>query len=97
MLEQQCSSELTPRSMRLRSSYLNENHPLFGIAEKLELKPFGSPTLSDMALLKMPSVKIGPGDSARSHSANEYILVQEIKDAIGVYGQLINELVKIEL
>ena len=53
------------------------------------MKPFGSPTLSDQALMPFPSFKLGPGQSARSHSANEYILVSEIEDAINTYLKLL--------
>jgi acetylornithine deacetylase len=56
------------------------------------LNTFGSPTLSDQALMTFPSVKIGPGDSARSHSADEYIVIQDIKDAIELYYDLLDDL-----
>lgn len=97
ILKNNCTSELTARSMRLKSSCLSQGHPVYKLLEKLDLEPFGSPTISDMALIQLPSIKIGPGDSARSHTANEYILIQEISDAIGVYKKLINEILKIEL
>lgn len=92
-----CSSDLTPRSMRLRTSYLKENHPVFKLLHSAGMKPFGSPTLSEMALLDFPSIKIGPGDSARSHTANEYILKEEIVAAIEIYKKLIGEIQKLEL
>ncbi len=97
ILKAQCKAELTPRSMRLRSSFLDGKHAVFGILTDLGLKPFGSPTLSDMALLDFPSVKIGPGDSARSHTANEYIYEAEIMDAIEMYTEIIKRIVKVEL
>ena len=56
------------------------------------LEPFGSPTLSDQALMRFPSVKIGPGDSARSHSADEYIRLPEIREAIDIYVRLLDGL-----
>ena len=56
-------------------------------------QPFGSPTLSDQALMKFPTLKIGPGDSARSHTADEYILIHEIEEAIDLYIQLLDGLV----
>ncbi len=56
------------------------------------LTTFGSPTLSDQALMPFPSIKIGPGDSARSHSVDEYIVIQEIKDAIEIYYGLLDGL-----
>jgi len=56
------------------------------------LKPFGSPTLSDQALMKFPSLKMGPGKSRRSHTADEYILIDEIEDAIKIYLELLDGL-----
>jgi acetylornithine deacetylase len=53
-------------------------------------RPFGSPTLSDQALMPFPSFKLGPGDSARSHSADEFICLSEIEQAIGMYVELLN-------
>jgi acetylornithine deacetylase len=55
------------------------------------MQPFGSPTLSDQALMPFPSFKLGPGDSARSHAADEYILVTEIEQAINTYVQLLSD------
>lgn len=94
LLRTKCQSELKPRSMRLKSSFLPEGHPLFEVMEQLQLTPFGSPTLSDMALLKMPAVKIGPGDSSRSHTANEYIRIPEISVAVDIYTALLEYTVK---
>jgi len=71
--------DVVPRSLRLRASGIEENHPLVQSAKKLGLKLYGSPTTSDQALIPVPSVKIGPGDSARSHSADEFIFVDEIR------------------
>lgn len=97
ILEQTCISELTPRSLRLKSSSLSAEHPVFAVIEKIGLSPFGSSTMSDMALLPFPSIKMGPGDSARSHTANEYIMETEIKDAISIYVLLTEELLNIDL
>lgn len=97
MMAEKCESSLTPRSMRLRSSSLDKNHPVHAVLRDLNLKPFGSPTLSDMSLMDFPSVKIGPGDSARSHTANEYIHIDEIENAISLYTQLLSEIIKFEL
>lgn len=58
----------------------------------MDLKPFGSPTLSDQALMPFPSVKIGPGQSSRSHTADEYIGLMEIREAIQMYVTLLNQL-----
>jgi len=76
---------LIPRSMRLRSSCLPEGHLLHEVGKSLGLETFGSPTLSDQALIPYPSAKIGPGDSARSHTADEFIFIQEVEDGISRY------------
>lgn len=85
-------STVTPRSIRLNPSGIARNHPLVKSADKLQLKQYGSPTTSDQALIPVPSVKIGPGDSARSHSADEFIYVEEIRKGIDLYIQLIRNL-----
>ena len=82
-------AELQPRSLRLRSSFLSTDHPLLAVAKNLNLATFGSPTLSDQALIPYPSVKIGPGDSARSHTADEYIYLHEIEEGIHGYISLL--------
>ena len=64
---------------------------MYRVSEKLELENFGSPTLSDQALIPWPSVKIGPGDSARSHTADEFIFLDEIKKGIQGYISIINK------
>lgn len=84
--------EISPRSLRLRASGIEENHPLVQSAKKLGLKLYGSPTTSDQALIPVPSVKIGPGDSARSHSADEFIYIEEIERGIDTYIELIESL-----
>lgn len=82
--------EAKARSFRLNSSSINADHPLVKRAIEIGLTPFGSPTLSDQALLPFPSLKMGPGKSNRSHTADEYILVDEIKDAIRIYLELLD-------
>ena len=81
--------ELKARSFRLYSSCIDENHPLVLSLKSMGKVPFGSPTLSDQALMPFPSLKLGPGESSRSHSADEYIRVSEIADAIGTYVSLL--------
>lgn len=81
--------ELKARSFRLSSSRIAEDHPLVQRCMALGMTPFGSPTLSDQALMPFPSLKLGPGMSARSHSADEFICVSEIEDAIEKYIQII--------
>jgi acetylornithine deacetylase len=97
LLSNTCTSELSARSLRLKSSFLKDDHPVSKLIADLGLDPFGSPTLSDMALMNFPSVKIGPGDSSRSHTANEYIYEEEIIQAISLYTHLIKQLISLEL
>ncbi len=83
---------VTPRSLRMRSSGIADDHPLVLAAKKLNIPLYGSPTTSDQALIPVPSVKIGPGDSARSHTADEFIYVHEIASGIDTYIALLNGL-----
>lgn len=87
------SVTLTPRSTRLQSSGISSSHPLLQRILSLGCKPFGSPTLSDQALMRFPSVKMGPGQSSRSHTADEYIVIDEIHEAIRLYWDILNGLV----
>jgi acetylornithine deacetylase/succinyl-diaminopimelate desuccinylase-like protein len=87
-------SEVTPRSLRMRSSGIDGSHALVEAAKKLGIALYGSPTTSDQALIPVPSVKIGPGDSARSHTADEFIYVVEIVEGIDTYIRLLNEVVR---
>ncbi len=82
-------SNITARSTRLNSSMIPAGHPLVVRCKELGKTPFGSPTLSDQALMPWPSLKIGPGDSARSHTADEYIRIDEISAAIDFYYRLL--------
>lgn len=84
--------EVNPRSTRLRSSSIALNHPLVEAGLKLGRTYYGSPTTSDKALMPFPALKIGPGDSARSHTADEFIYLDEIKNGIDLYIQLLNQL-----
>lgn len=80
-------SELTPRSTRVHASVIDATHPLVRTAVGLGRKPFVSPTTSDMALMHgIPSLKIGPGESSRSHSADEFVLISEINEALHLYS-----------
>lgn len=87
-------SEVTPRSCRLRSSMISLEHPLVQAGLKSGRVYYGSPTASDKALMPFPALKIGPGDSARSHTADEYIYINEIEEGIDLYIQLLNQLLK---
>lgn len=85
-------SELKARSTRLGPSAISHSHPLVRRCLELGMVPFGSPTLSDQALMPFPSLKLGPGESARSHSADEYIRTDEIASAIDTYARLLDGL-----
>ena len=86
------SSEAKARSFRLNSSHIDADHPFVKRAVAMGRIPFGSPTLSDQALMRFPSVKIGPGKSSRSHTADEYIVISEIEEAIKLYIELLDGL-----
>ena len=81
--------QLTPRSTRLNPSGVSPDHPIVRRLAALGLEPFGSPTLSDQALMPFPSIKLGPGDSARSHTADEYVMLDEIREAIQLYATIL--------
>lgn len=78
------------RSTRLNSSHIDVDHPIVKKAIGMDIKLLGSPTLSDQALMSFPTVKIGPGDSARSHTADEYIKISEIENAVTTYIKLLS-------
>jgi acetylornithine deacetylase len=87
-----CGCEMTARSLRLNASHIAPHHPVVERAKALGLKTFGSPTLSDQALMPFPSLKIGPGHSSRSHTADEFIYLSEIENAIDIYFKLLDQL-----
>ena len=91
-IKKHISCDAKARSYRLNSSQIDEKHPFVQKAVKLGRVPFGSPTLSDQALMSFPSVKIGPGRSSRSHTAEEYIMLKEIEEAVGIYLELLDGL-----
>jgi acetylornithine deacetylase len=82
-------AELVPRSFRMKSSMIALDHPIVKAGKKMGLPHYGSPTTSDKALMPFPALKIGPGDSARSHTADEYIYISEIENGISGYIQLL--------
>ena len=84
--------EVTPRSLNLNSSRIPTTNPIIRKALSMGLTPYGSPTLSDQAVLDCPSFKLGPGDSARSHTADEYIELDELKQAVPTYVKLLDGL-----
>jgi acetylornithine deacetylase len=91
ILEKQLKSKLTPRSMRLRSTLIPMDHPLVLAGKELNIDHYGSPSTSDKALIHFPALKMGPGDSARSHTADEYIYTHEIESGIEGYIQLLEK------
>jgi acetylornithine deacetylase len=84
--------EVKERSTRVKSKGVSLGHPIVKVAQALGFELYGSPTTSDQALMPFPSVKLGPGDSARSHSADEFIFVGEIEKGIEKYIALLSEL-----
>ena len=90
LIRQHLKSEVKAHSFRLKSSRIDPEHPLIRKCVAMGMKPFGSPTLSDQALMHFPSFKLGPGESSRSHSANEFIRISEIRDAIANYESLLD-------
>lgn len=91
-IQENVKCEITARSFRLNSSHIKQDHPFVTKAVELGRVPFGSPTLSDQALMPFASVKMGPGSSSRSHTADEYIEIDEIKEAIGLYMEILDGL-----
>ncbi len=88
-------ADLTPRSTRIQASVIDTAHPLVKAAVGLGGTPYVSPTTSDMALMHgIPSLKIGPGQSSRSHTADEYIMIDELKTGLDGYIKLLNNLSK---
>ncbi len=93
IIKQNIQAEVAPRSLRLRSTNIELSHPLIIAGLDLNRTYYGSPTTSDKALMNFPALKMGPGDSARSHSADEFIYVDEIRHGIELYIQLLNKVI----
>ena len=85
------NSEVVARSLRMRSTSIAPGHPLVQAGTRLNRSSYGSPTTSDKALMPFTTLKMGPGDSARSHTANEYIYIDEIREGIELYIQLLKQ------
>jgi acetylornithine deacetylase len=94
LLKSEAPCEIKERGLRLNSSKINESHPLVKSGIALGRKNYGSPTLSDQAALTCQSLKLGPGDSTRSHSADEYIYLQEIEEGIDLYIKILEGFLK---
>ena len=93
VIEENTISEINPRSIRFNPSFIPEEHPIVQSGLKLGRTTYGSPTLSDQAFITQPSLKMGPGDSARSHTADEYIKISEIHEGIELYIKIVGEVV----
>jgi len=89
IIQKNVQSEVIPRSVQLEASRLPDDHPLMNAAQSLGIEMVASPTSSDQGLISAPSVKIGPGDSNRSHTADEYIKISEIEAGIDRYIRLL--------
>lgn len=93
IIKSHVSSEVSARSTRLKSSSIPEDHPIVQAGITLGRKLYGSPTMSDQALIPVPSLKLGPGDSARSHMADEFIYIDEIREGIDLYIAMLQKIV----
>jgi len=92
IIKENLQSEVTPRSLRLNSSYISEEHPIVKAGKELGRECYGSPTSSDQAVIPFPSLKLGPGLSLRSHSADEYIFLNEIREGIEIYIKILEKI-----
>ena len=93
IIRQHVGCEVTPRSIRLKPSKIPKEHPIVQAGLALGRTTYGSPTTSDQSLLDIPSLKVGPGDSARSHTADEFIYVDEIREGITLYIKMLEQIV----
>jgi acetylornithine deacetylase len=93
LIDQEVDCEVKPRSFRLNSSCISASHPVVQRGKQLGATCYGSPTTSDQAVMNFTTLKIGPGDSARSHTADEYIELEEIRNGITTYVKLLDQLV----
>ena len=92
IISRNLKSEVKPRSLRLNSSSIAMDHPLVKVVQEMNIPCYGSPTSSDQAVMPWTSVKMGPGDSARSHTADEYIYPGELTEGIGLYISILEKL-----
>jgi acetylornithine deacetylase len=93
IIRQHVSCDVTPRSIRLKPSKIDREHPIVQSGITLGRTTYGSPTTSDQSLLDIPSLKVGPGDSARSHTADEFVYVDEIREGIELYIKMLRSIV----
>jgi len=93
IIEENVTSEVCPRSLRLNSSSIPKEHPIVKAGIKWGRSTYGSPTISDQAILSCPSLKLGPGESLRSHTADEFIYLHEIEEGIDLYIKILEEII----
>ncbi|SEG55603.1 acetylornithine deacetylase [Halpernia humi] len=92
IIQSEMKSKISARSLRLNSSKIDENHPIVKAGLEIGRTTYGSPTSSDQAIIPCTSIKIGPGDSTRSHTADEYIYIDEIKEGIEIYTKILEKI-----
>ncbi len=90
IISENTNAEVSPRSLRLQPSGVDDSHILVKAAQELNIETYGSPTLSDQALMSFPTIKLGPGKSERSHTADEYIWIQEVEAGIDTYIKVLD-------
>jgi acetylornithine deacetylase len=93
IIRQHVSCDVTPRSIRLKPSSIDRDHPIVQAGIALGRTTYGSPTTSDQSLLDITSIKVGPGDSARSHTADEFVYIDEIREGIELYIKMLEKIV----
>lgn len=93
IIREHVKCDVKPRSIRLKPSSIDKGHPIVKAGVSLGRTTYGSPTTSDQSLLDIQSIKIGPGDSARSHTADEFVYVDEIKEGIELYITMLDKIV----
>src|ERR1700761_8503151 len=93
IIRQHVNCEVKPRSIRLKPSKIDKDHPIVKAGIALGRTTYGSPTTSDQSLLDIQSIKVGPGDSARSHTADEFVYVDEIREGIELYIKMLEQIV----
>lgn len=93
IIRQHVSCDVKPRSIRLKPSKIDKDHPIVKAGIALGRTTYGSPTTSDQSLLDIQSIKVGPGDSARSHTADEFVYVDEIREGVALYVKMLEQIV----
>lgn len=96
VVKQNINAKVTPRSMHLNASSIDKKHALVQAGISLGRNTYGSPTLSDQSVLSCQSMKLGPGNSLRSHTANEFIFIDEVKEGIDLYIKIISKFLNLK-